>query len=246
MANPLKLITVNIEADLHLDLVLPYLEQEKADVVCLQEVFRQDLPLFEQATGGTAHFFPMVKLNKLYNNRYPGRGEWGVALLSHLEHGPVKTQYYKGSADQLPEDPTHPTDDNRGLIWSEFFKDSIAYRVATTHFTWSANAETTKEQRRDFQNLAKILDTHPDWVLCGDFNAPRGTESFSWFDARLTDNVPADVQTTLDHQLHKAGALNLVVDNVFTTPQYRVLDQLQVVSGVSDHCALLAQIVRNS
>jgi hypothetical protein len=62
---------------------------------------------------------------------------------------------------------------------------------------------------------------------------------------RLTDNIPPDVTTTIDHDLHARGPVPpYVVDGLFTTPQYAASD-VRVVSGVSDHCAVLGRISRN-
>ena len=47
-----------------------------------------------------------------------------------------------------------------------------------THFTWTPNAEVNEMQRQDLPTLFASLDRVPEFILCGDFNAPRGKEIF--------------------------------------------------------------------
>ncbi|HEY5810705.1 MAG TPA: endonuclease/exonuclease/phosphatase family protein, partial [Povalibacter sp.] len=97
------------------------------------------------------------------------------------------------------------------------------------------------------QRLKRALAAYPDYVLCGDFNAPRGRPLFSLFtdELGLTDHLPPTVTTTIDPQLHRAGALQLVVDTIFSTPHYQVED-VQVLEGISDHKGILATLRRRS
>jgi endonuclease/exonuclease/phosphatase family metal-dependent hydrolase len=78
-------------------------------------------------------------------------------------------------------------------------------------------------------------------ILCGDFNAPRGREIFSRLAKRWHDNVPLHYVTSIDPKLHRAGPLQLMVDGVFSTTDYRVRNVV-LHQGVSDHCAITADI----
>ncbi|MEA2056412.1 MAG: hypothetical protein U9O78_01685, partial [Patescibacteria group bacterium] len=44
----MKLISVNIEGDKHLDKVLPFLKKEQANVICLQEIYEHQQKNFEK------------------------------------------------------------------------------------------------------------------------------------------------------------------------------------------------------
>ncbi len=56
-----------------------------------------------------------------------------------------------------------------------------------------------------------------------------------------TDNIPSCYTTSIDPHLHRAGALDLLVDVLFTTPKYRASD-VRLVSGLSDHMAVAGNI----
>jgi len=78
-------------------------------------------------------------------------------------------------------------------------------------------------------------------IFCGDFNAPRGRKTWSILSSKLKDNIPDEIMTTVDAKIHRAGNLMLVVDGLFTSKNYKVTG-VRVISGVSDHCAIVANI----
>lgn len=236
---PLKLITLNVEGDLHLQTVLPFLESQNAEVVCLQEVFEVDMPLFEKVIGAKGVFVPMVNVSEPNKYGQGLRGKRGVAYFTTLEHAPVQAEYFKGDGS-VPVF-THPYDNQHAFVFSSVLKDGVEYIIATTHFTWSPDGQLSSEQDRDFISLKKIIERFPDLVLCGDFNAPRGRQLFSWFEELLIDNLPAHYVTTLDTAKHRKGALELVVDTIFTRGKYTAKNVF-LVDGVSDHMAVVGEV----
>ena len=98
---------------------------------------------------------------------------------------------------------------------------------------------------QDLKVLFELLENIPEFILCGDFNAPRGTAIFDSIAEKYKDNIPQDISTTIDKNLHKAGDLQLVVDGLFTTPEYKV-DSIKILDKLSDHCAILATIYNDS
>ena len=260
----MKLISLNIEADRHFELVMPFLARENADVVCLQEVMETQVPMFERQLQMAGKFSPLVNIDPTvpFEVGDPGGvgGLGNVVLVrreAEKESGGISAvrfdcQYYVGSADQVPTF-TRPEVMSRALVWAKFSLPNAAgtpidYSVATTHFTWSPMGRFTSQQEQEFAALMTILDQFESLILCGDFNSPRkpGVDNvFSRLAKRYRDWIPPQATSTLDHQLHKAGPLDLVVDGLFTTPDY-VCQNVQIIDGVSDHRAIVAQIEPSS
>jgi endonuclease/exonuclease/phosphatase family metal-dependent hydrolase len=237
MVEQLSLITVNIEAHKHLDLVIPFLQKENPDVICLQEVFKEDIPAFEHSLQRPAFFVPMSRILK--TNRYglAPMGEWGVAILTALpivEKNTLKYFQYKEN-ELTPEflDGT-PNSQDRICLVVKVNKNGEEFTVITTHFTWTGDGHANDEQRRDLKEMLSQLSAYDEFVLCGDFNAPRGRETFDALAHKYIDHIPTDVTTTIDGSLHYAGNLQIVVDGMFSTPHYE-FDSVEVLSGVSDH-----------
>lgn len=238
----LKLINLNIEGDQHLPQVIEFLKKEKAEVVCLQEVLKDNIPALIARTDYQVKFFPMTRVVDPTIWAQSVRGEAGVAILTKLkiiQHG---STYYFGGIGEMPTFNVNDfTNVWRILAWIEIEKDSQKYLIANTHFTWTPEGKSTPKQFQDLENLLKILDNLGEFVLCGDFNAPRGGEIWNELAKRYQDNIPPDIKTTIDPKLHRVGPLQLVVDGLFSTPKYQV-ENVKVVSGLSDHQAVVGEI----
>lgn len=252
----LSLISVNIEQSRHLDRVLPFLTSRMPDVLCLQELYETDIPRFAEVLGSVSHSFAPMML------RDEGEGKTAVMGIGIFSRLPVRSQatdfYHRGSDPEVPYDYTDLESRNRthsGILLSSILeKDGVDFTIATTHFTWSERGEATDYQRRDMQALLGILNTKGEFVLCGDFNAPRIHEGqpgevFSMLSSRYKDNIPAQYETSIDASLHRNGKdhpdelADKMVDGLFTTLAYAA-SGVELHTGLSDHCAITATISR--
>ena len=235
----LKLLTLNIEHDRHLSRVHAAIAEHKPDIVCLQECIESDCAYLASSGGYSVRYAVSGRVSR---DSGPERN-WGVAVLSRV---PVRRQtigYY--SEDAHIRVLREPNDPRRVLLTTELEHGGQPYRIVTTHFTWTPNGEINDLQKADFPRMQALLSEYPDYVFCGDFNSPRGREMFGRFvnELALIDHLPTSVRTTLDARFHNAGALELVVDTVFSTRQYRALD-IRVLEGISDHKGVLALLER--
>jgi len=173
----------------------------------------------------------------------------GIAIFSRLPLVRSSSQYYRGSPASVPSmDPVDAAtynNKNQMVAFCEIAKEETVFNIATTHFTWTPDGEPTDIQRSDMQAMLKILEFAGEFVLCGDFNVPRGGELFGMLAGRYKDNVPSHYTTSIDGNLHRLGQLNRMVDGIFSTPAYTV-SGVEMISGVSDHCALVATISKNN
>lgn len=245
MPAPLSFVSINIEYDKHLPEVTAFLKEKNPDVFCLQEVLERDVPYFEREFGAKAFFNPMTQFTIL-----PSSPVLGTGIFSRL---PVKSsgaEYYLGAREPVPTF-IHPDvwmdgEINRVLSWVDVEKEEEMFRIATTHFTWSERGLPTPQQKRDMEKVLDILEKLGDFIFCGDLNAPRGLATWQMLVEKYTDNVPPQYQTSLDPILHRApleAKKDKMVDSLFSTPAYDVRD-VEMVCGVSDHCALAANIAK--
>lgn len=244
----MKLITLNIEGHKHLDLVTQLISQEQPDVLCLQEVFEFDLPqlqaAFEQPSQYVVAFSANANVKKENKYGIAPMGFWGVALIIKLpliqdKESAFHHLFYVGGEQDVPEF-TSPLSPRRSLLVAQLKIANHTMALATTHFTWTPNGQSSPQQHRDLTQLKLALTHYKSFILCGDFNAPRGGEMYSELAEGLVDHVPRDVLTTLDHRFHYAGMLNLVVDGVLSTPDISSI-RTQVIEGVSDHKAIVVE-----
>lgn len=245
MSIPLKLISLNIERSRHLDRIVPFLQKQQPDVVCLHELYESDVPLFEHALGMQSAYAILGPYFSDVSDRgvMTGSGIYARSILSRAVH------YYAGSAESAQTDSPKECATNHPLLSCDIEHDGASFRVITTHFTWSPRGEATDEQRRNMANMLKLLEQFDAFVLTGDFNAPRGGEIFSALSSRYKDNIPPHYKTSLDATLHYAGKkrpnelADKMVDGLFTTPAY-VASDVELVFGFSDHAAIVGNITR--
>lgn len=235
----LKLLSLNIENHQHLPLVTALLEQEKPEVICLQEIQEPDFEMFKKRFGFTGFFVPMITHRRNKEIAKEKLVRQGIAFYATLPL--LKCEYFFYSGKGNSPSYTEPNSFDRALVLGVVEKEGKKYNITTTHFTWADDGGVNEEQRQDLKRLLQLLQQQGELVLCGDFNAPRGREIFTMLNSHLKDNIPAEIKTTLDQNLHRAGPLPYVVDYLWSTPTYLVRN-VKVISGVSDHMAVLGEI----
>lgn len=247
----MKLISVNIEGQKHLDKIRELLSNENPDVVCLMECFPDTIDYLADDKYPYRLYVPTYQVDQI-----EGEGEqglvasktrvWGEAIIS--KYPLIDSQITYLSMDEYgPENlPTHGTDNHiPALILANVDIAGKLYRVGTIHLTWTPKASMTNRQRL---NVAELLDlvAGQELVLSGDFNIPRGNDVYLQMARYFQDNIPDSIHSTLDPELHyrnkgQVKKLELVVDYVWSTPKYIVSD-LKVISGVSDHGAIVCGV----
>jgi endonuclease/exonuclease/phosphatase family metal-dependent hydrolase len=243
----LKLVSINIERDKHLNRVIPFLQSEKPDVLCLQEVFEKDLPLFEKLMGSQYRFSASGNHDVDGATGIEGEALFVRPRVSHWFHeqyaGPTEVCT---TTDQMSVEEKNACI-RRTVTGCEIQQGSSNFRIATTHFTWTPDGKADNYQRLDVRNLLHTVSPLGELVLCGDFNAPRGGEIFSFISDHYQDAIPARYKTSLDIALHRAGKerpeelADKMVDGLFLSRGYTA-SGVRLESGISDHCAIVGKI----
>jgi|SRR3989344_2689309 len=238
----LRVVTLNIDWNKNLNRILPFLSSCLADVVCLQEVLEEDVRLISRVAGKYHFYVPMCG-GKIHG----AKGTVGIAIFSRLPIYQKNASYYVGDPIRIVELDERTLESRRettyrALAFCEVHKGDVTYRIATTHFTWTPDGKADEFQRADLQKMLGILKDK-QYVLCGDFNAPRGGEIYKTLSQCMKDNVPLSYDTSIDPERHRIKGLRAMVDGLFTTPGYAV-SQVAMHFGVSDHGALEAVVSR--
>ena len=245
MSEPLKLFSLNIELNRHYDRWIPFVQKNNFDVICLQEVYKSDLKMFEEKLGCQMYFAPMENIIKENTDQ---KDEYGLAIGFSIEHEEPQFDYYTQPYD--PESTAPEIGDfwiyTRTLFHGLCNKDGQDFYIGTTHFTWTPDGDSNEEQARDLESFLKLVDTFKSIIFCGDMNAPRGRLTFDTIAQKYQDHIPTKYITSLDLELRDKPVVpdpNLMVDALFSTDDYRT-ENVELVSGLSDHMGIIADIYR--
>ena len=243
----LKLISINIEGSKHFKLFIPFIKSENPDVVCMQEVIKDDIEFLERELGMKSVFAPQAYHLILDDVRLVG-----VAMFSKLPIENIRKDYYVGNEDHLVHVSREDMSSaefhkmiNRAVISADIIKGDDIYKIATTHFTWTPEGKSTDYQINDLKELFRMLDNLGDFVFTGDLNAPRGMKTFSMLAEKYKDNIPQQYDNSLDPNLHRIKGLKHMVDALFTNGRYEAKN-VRLQDGVSDHMAIVAEIYKNA
>ena len=237
------LFSLNVERSKHLDRLIPFLQRMQPDVACLQEFAERDVERVKRESGlPFCHYVQMAV--------HPADDQaFGLGILTRtpfLEAGVLAYAGVSSGTERFDRSsPERRMETCRYAVASVRLSiGGISHRVATTHFPWAPNGEARPFQFAAARKLIAGLQRH-DIVLTGDFNAPRGGPIFHLVAQVWKDWIPADVATSIDPLLHRAGPLTLMVDGLFSTPHYRA-DDVRLHTGLSDHQAITARVVRSA
>lgn len=242
-------ISVNTEGDKHVARIHALLKKTRAQIVCLQEVFEDDFESYKTRYGYHGVFVPMAYKDSFFYPPVFERKLFGVGILVKMPIIKTITSYYIGTPEHVPvfklSDDTAITPHalNHLLLGVEFIHQEKTYRVFTTHFPVTPKGLPTAFQESSVTHILEFLKDQEPFILCGDFNAPRGGVAFTRISEHYKDNIPEQYKTSLDQELHRVKGLQYMVDGLFSTPEYTCTN-VRLQDGVSDHMAIISTIER--
>ncbi len=236
----MRLASLNIERSRHLDRFIPFLRAFQPDVVCLQELVLRDIEAIQAGIGLAHVHFVQMALHPLDGQAF------GVGILTRepIEAADAIVYAGRGNGTQMFDRTTEESKVatcRYVVARARLGGAAQGVTVATTHFPWTPDGEPRPFQVDAAKELIRLLDGSV--VLTGDFNAPRGGPVFAALAEVWRDCIPPDIATSLDPELHRAGPLQLMVDGLFVTPDYRA-EGVCLHTGLSDHQGITAEIVR--
>jgi len=236
----MKVVSINIEKKSHLEQVVDFVNKEKADVVCIQEVMDDTFSYLMHTLEMSGTFAPFVTLEGWGEGL---DGNMGVAVLSREPHVVEGVHYYQGVEGKINtlknKEDIHEIHD--AIARAVLVVSTGVCTIGTTHFTYTKDGEPDDVQRRSLGTMLKLLKPYGDLVFCGDFNIPRPNELYRQLKNEFTDTIPESYHSSLDSKLHRVPGLQKMVDYMWVRGRY-VARNVHLVEGVSDHCAIIAEV----
>jgi len=224
--------------------VIEFINAEKPDFVCLQEVlslpggaagwFLTPIEDLQAAVGMELTYAPFLDFH--FMNR---TAEIGIAVLSAL---PVASQSITFTGRQFIKDfDSLESDGNaRNLLHTTFDSNGEALHVLTHHGHYTPGSkdgdEETMRQCGIIADYVAKLDGKV--VLTGDFNLEPHSPSLEKINAALHN---ATIDYGLKTTYSKFGRLGMTCDYIFTNDAVKVLNFAMSDELLSDHAALVME-----
>lgn len=233
----LRLFQLNVQNNKHWERITPFLNKESFDIICLQELNEEDAVRLKAELGLSLHFVPRTK--------FSGKVQ-GVGIFSKFPIVATRAHWYGGIREIVDFVNGSPEEKFMSqqfmLTVADIEHEGDIITIVSTHFPWTPDGSASDEQRTAARALFEALkEEKSGFILCGDFNAPRGGEIWKLFAERYKDNIPEQYTTSIDKDLHRSGGLEYVVDGIFSTPEYAV-SNVERICGLSDHCGFKATV----
>ena len=243
----LKLVSINIETNKHYQTVLPFLDTENPDVICLQEAPEQFAHELQNRGYQTAYAPMLLKETD---------GEvlsLGILIASKLPFE-YKTVYYQNDSPMTVFNQ-NIKEETLSLVYLMADIECLGkkFTIATTHMIDTDDGTEDDYQILLTKKLLSHLKEESLHVIVGDFNMPRGyNRLYDKMTELYKDNIPPHYQSSLDRNLHKLGRVTLdqpifdkyMVDHLFTQEPY-LASNVRLQFGVSDHAAIVANLSKS-
>lgn len=242
-----------------------FLQDEKADIVCLQEVVREveDSVASEYITKGPvdkatpdlkySFYGPNSVMHNFDMEDFHGQEHFRFDLGGLAEMGNyVKSRYkvVKGQNVFLENHFTFTTDysnwpdeDYRAVLVVDLDVNGKAVRVLNYHGIWTRGKLGNEKTLAACQKInALALETKSEVIICGDFNLFPDTPSMKLFEGNFVSLVDKyNTKTTRPTSNELNGTARNVVDYVWVSKgikdnNFKVLD-----TNVSDHLPLILE-----
>lgn len=244
----LKLISLNMEGEKHVSLILPFLAEEQADVICLMEA-PQLFQYYLNKLGYETIFSP-----NLIRERESVTHTEGIIFASRHPFE-SEVEYYYGSPEKVAVYQGEERNVSNLVISGQVTIGNDIFSIATTHMTVTKHGLADEHQIQCIDALLSILEQKEPHVICGDFNMPRGhNDQYEKFTQKYIDEIPAEYTSSLDRDIHRLGSDpnltdpifdSFMVDYIFTQPPFSAT-AVRLKFGVSDHAAVISTIEKQT
>lgn len=249
-----KFLTLNIwHGGLLMDHLLPFLQNEQADIMCLQEVNDAG------AKGSPAHFRSVETLKRYFPGYYfafdsgmkviykEGAAEHGLLTISRF---PIKSHqliYFTGSYTEIPNPLPGPAPDYRTypahMQKVEIELNEKKLISMNIHGVWDFHGNDTPERLLMSQRMLKEGEGEEYVIIAGDSNVRWQTKTIDMIAQKYPSVFTTPLPSTFNMK-HKQGGgyATAAVDILHASPNIKVLESACPQVDVSDHLPLTATL----
>lgn len=241
----MKIVQLNIWGGKLGQQIIDFLNEEKPDFVCMQEVndlkgragykFFATLDEIKEGAG-----FDEAFMSANYSSGYMERKlEYGNAILSKLPFKSTKTVFTRGEYKQN-FDIVNDDGNIRSLQVAQIQVNGTTLNILNHHgYHLGINKSGDDETMRQMGLIADVIDKlQGPIIFCADLNLNPSSESVKIIDKKLTNLSAAN---NLKRTYNQFSAVNEVCDYIFINELVKVINFKMSDELLSDHKALILE-----
>jgi endonuclease/exonuclease/phosphatase family metal-dependent hydrolase len=262
----IKLISLNVAIfEANNEKLHAFLSDQKADLLCLQEVTRRVDPsaknefvskhAIDAASPELSHSFfaPIWVLSKFEKLQFHGKEHFVFDLGGNVEFGNYTRSRFPIQKGQNIFVQNHfayvtdwsnwPEEDYRGFQVTDVLVEGEPLRLINYHGIWSRDKMGTEKTQKACEIIRECgVEATGAVIICGDFNLFPATDSIEVLNTEFTNLCNEfDVRSTRPGSNELSGATRNVVDYIFVNEKVTVQHFEVLQSDVSDHLPLVLE-----
>lgn len=243
----LKIVSYNIWAGKHYKEVLHFLRQERADVMCLQEVGRNNpyhpelvaVDILEELRKAFPEYAVVyAPIGQRINNGV--EQSWGNVILSKHKIRSSKLHYFFQQPDWIQEHDKQA----RNALETQIEVDGSILTVFTTHLTYAHEFVSSPRQLIETKKLINAVGNKKLTVLAGDINAHLDTEVMRLLQKKFphSDGLsqPTFAKHPFSYKEFDVTYLKYKIDHILATKDITIERVTIPDLSASDHLPLVA------
>ncbi len=262
----MKLLSLNVALfEANNSKLTKFLQEQKADIVCLQEVVREieELVLPQYATKGSvdeatqnlkySFYGPNAVMHNIDLGEFHGQknfhfdlgglAEMGNYVRSKFKIVKAKNIFLENHFTYTTDYSKWPDEDYRAVLVVDLVIDEKPLRILNYHGIWTRHKlgnEKTLAACKKIKELA--LEFSGKVIICGDFNLFPDTPSMKIFEDNFVSLVDQfNIKTTRPVSNELNGSTRNVVDYIWTSKDIKINSFMVINSNVSDHLPLVME-----
>ena len=246
-----KFLTLNtLHGGVFWDNLIEFIHKEDPDIAVFQEVYDGSDNNLEKRFRTIEEFkkeFPELRYFKFEptiidsNNKVP----WGNAVFSKYEITSSRNYIFNPGLLEydFENDLPSPAEVPEGILEAEINLNGVNITVGSWHGVWDTHGKDTPARDKMLKIILENLEGKENLILAGDTNLNPDTEFVKKLESKLKiKSVFGDNLESTFNMLHKEnpGYATAVVDMIFISNNFKVIDKYMPMDDVSDHRPLVA------
>lgn len=242
----ISILQWNIWCDEDVRNTLEFLKQNKADIVCLQEL---TINYPNQAIQNSPEYIAKGLGYNFHYQELPIESISGGRLM--LANGvfsrfPItkKKVYWTNN----PSNAKGYSNEKRVYVEAALSVRNKQLTVGTTHMSYTHKFEATEKKIGETDRLIKFISKHKkSLIVTGDMNAQPGSYTVMQLEAHFKNIAPDYIQKTwttkpFSYNGFEANTLNWRLDHIFATKDIKLVENKIIKTKYSDHLPILTII----